>query len=272
MTDTKRITLGPRETQLLFALESRQADLFTPREAARILRVPVGVASDVIYRLRGKGRVIDVRKGEYLLVPARAGIGAGWSESIFRTVDAVVREGYYVGFWSAMNYWGMTEQVPRVVHVVTANRRRPFRFQGQRVQFVTMRPDRIFGATQESAGRGSFSISDRERTLVDALLLPRYCGGVGEAAKALAETGRELRWERLGAYVRRLGVDAVTRRLGYLLELLDLQAPLRRRLRREFRGFRWLDPSAPRQRLGYSKEWGLILNVTQEELLPPGRP
>src|SRR3989304_3843149 len=74
--------------------------------------------SDVIYRRRGKGRVIDVRKGEYLLVPARAGIGAGWSESIFRAVDAVVREDYYVGFWSAMNYLGMTEQVPRVVDVV----------------------------------------------------------------------------------------------------------------------------------------------------------
>ncbi len=272
MNDTKRITLGPRENQLLFGLESHQVDLFTLREAARMLRIPIGVASDVIHRLRRKGRVIEIRKGEYLLVPARAGIGGSWSESTFRAVDAVVRESYYVGFWSAMNYWGMTEQVPRVVHVVVASRRRPFRFQGQRVQFVTMRPDRIFGVTRESAGRGGFSISDRERTLLDALLRPRYCGGVGEATKALTETERELRWPRLEAYVGRLGVDAVTRRLGYLLELLDLQAPLRRRFRRQFRGFRWLDPSAPRRRLSYSKEWGLILNVAVEDLIPTGRP
>src|SRR5688572_25852255 len=114
MAVTKRVTLGFRETALLFALESRDADLFTLGEAARLLGVPRRVVSGVLYRLRRKGRVLEVRKGEYLLVPARAGVEGGWSESIFRVIDAILREGYYVGFWSAMKYWGMTEQVPRI--------------------------------------------------------------------------------------------------------------------------------------------------------------
>ena len=267
MTVTKRITLGERETRLLFALESRNVDLFTLREAARLLRVDRGVAADVLYRLRRKGRVIQVRKGEYLLVPARAGIEGAWSESIFRVIDAILRNGYYVGFWAAMKYWDLTEQVPRTVHVVIPGRRRDFRFQGQPVRFVTMGPARIFGTTREPAGNGTFSVSDRERTILDGLLLPRYAGGITEVAKALWESRHELRWNRVEAYARRLDVDAVNRRLGYLLDLLGLEPPSRLRLGRDFRGFRWLDPSGRKERLGYSSEWGLILNVEPSDLL-----
>jgi len=69
------------------------------------------------------------------------------------------------------------------------------------------------------------------------------------------------------AYARRLDVDAVNRRLGYLLDLLGLEPPSRLRLGRDFRGFRWLDPSGRKERLGYSSEWGLILNVEPSDLL-----
>jgi predicted transcriptional regulator of viral defense system len=66
------------------------------------------------------------------------------------------------------------------------------------------------------------------------------------------------------AYARRLGVDAVPRRLGYLRSVLRMDV---RHPRRTFKGFRWLDPSAPRRTVGVSKEWGLLLNVAREDLL-----
>ena len=262
MVVTKEVRLGPHETRLLLELEARESDLFTIDDARAILGVRD--IAPVLHRLRSKGRVVEVRKGRYLLVPARAGIAGGWSESVYRVVDAVVAGDYYVGFWSAMNYWGMTEQVPRRVHVVSARRHRPFTFQGQRVQFVTLRPERIFGATVERLAKGRFRISDRERTLVDGLLAPRYCGGLVEVAKAMETAGREVRWRRIRSYARRIGVDAVLRRLGYLGEILGIDvgfAPS------ALSGFRWLDPSAPRKAFGTSKEWGLLLNVTMEDLL-----
>ncbi len=267
MTVTNRIWLGPRETRLLFDLESRGKTVFTLRDAREILSLPGTTAADVVYRLKRKGRVIEIRKGMYLLVPAKAGLQGAWSESVFQILDFLLRrEEYYVGFWSAMNYWGMTEQVPRIVHVVAPARRRGFEFQGQRVQFVFLKPGRIFGYTTEPVGPATFRISDRERTLLDGLLRPRYCGGVGEVAKAIVVARSSLDWEKLGGYVRRLGVDAATRRLGYLLDVLDVRVALRRNLAQEFRGLRWLDPSGPKERLGYSDRWGLILNVPREEL------
>ena len=269
---TKKIRLGPHETRLLFGLEALGSDLFTLRDARRLLRSSAATAAAVLYRLRKKGRVVEVRRGHYLLVPARAGLSGAWSENLYRVIDATVRSDYYVGFWAAMNYWGMTEQVPRVVHVVSPRRHRTLEYQGQQVRFVTMIPRRIFGVTTERLAGGSFRISDRERTLVDGLLETRYCGGIGEVAKALARSQEAVDASRLAEYVRRLDVDVVERRLGYLLQVLDFHAGVRRRLRSDRAGFRWLDASAPRERLGYSREWGLILNVDLGELREWGRP
>ena len=262
MTVTKRIRLGPHETRLLLELEARESDLFTTDDARKALGL--SDVAPVLHRLRRKGRLAEVRKGRYLLVPARAGPEGGWSASVYRVIDAVVDRDYYVGFWSAMNYWGMTEQVPRTVHVVSSQRHRPFEFQGQRVRFVTLRPARIYGAIEEPLGKGTFRVSDRERTLVDGLLEPRYCGGIPEVTKALWSARRDVDWERVEAYAGRLGVDAVPRRLGYLRSVLRMDV---RPGRRTFAGFRWLDPSAPRRSLGVSKDWGLLLNVTRKDLL-----
>ena len=262
MTVTKRIRLGPHETRLLLELEARESDLFTTDDARKALGLRD--VAPVLHRLRRKGRLAEVRKGRYLLVPARAGPEGGWSASVYRVIDAVVDRDYYVGFWSAMNYWGMTEQVPRTVYVVSSRRHRPFEFRGQRVQFVTLRPARIYGSTEEPLGKGTFRVSDRERTLVDGLLEPRYCGGIPEVAKALWSARREVSWNRVEAYAGRLGVDAVTRRLGYLRNVLRMDPRSRRRT---FTGFRWLDPSAPRRSLGVSREWGLLLNVAREDLV-----
>lgn len=264
------IRLGPYESRLLFALWSQDTDLFDLQEAQKVLDVPRQSAAEVLHRLRRKGRVVAVRKGTYLVVPPHVEEGGAWSETIYRVVDVLLEEDYYVGFWSAMNYWEMTEQIPRVTHVAVLRRRRLFAFHGQRVRFVTLKPERLFGSVRRNLQRGGFYVSDRERTVVDSLLLPRYSGGMEGAAQALAEAGDELDWNRMAGYVERLAVDAVRRRLGYLLEELGLASSLRRRLRRPSPGFRWLDPSGPKERLSYSKRWGLIVNIPREEMLAGG--
>jgi predicted transcriptional regulator of viral defense system len=270
MTVTKQVRLGPRETALLFGLESQGRSVFTLRDACRILDQPPRPVADVLYQLRRKRRVVEVRKGRYLLVPARAGVEGEWSESIHAVLGSILDAPYYVGFWSAMNYWGFSEQVPRVVHVIVPARKRGFEFHGQRVQFVVMKRDRIFGVVSEPVGSTSFLVSDPERTILDGLLRPRYCGGIPGVARALADARSTLDWGKMGRYARQLSVEAVDRRLGYLLEVLDVRVPLRSRLGRPFRGFRWLDPSSPPNRVGYSRRWGLILNVPREELLAEG--
>lgn len=266
MTVTQNVNLGPHESKLLFEFERQGVSVFTLADARGVLGLSPSAAADVLYRLRQKGRVVGVRKGSYLLVPARAGLEAAWSENAFLVVDALLEEVYCVGFWAALNYWGLTGQIPRVVHVVAAKRRRNFEFGEYRVRFVSLKPEKIFGYVREPLEGGGFAVSNREKTILDCLAMPEYCGGVGEVARALSEGADALRWSVLEEYTRRLGIDAVRRRLGYLLDSVETTNPLTSRWRGSFRGFRWLDPSAPKERLGYTKEWGLILNVEPGDL------
>jgi len=63
-----------------------------------------------------------------------------------------------------------------------------------------------------------------------------------------------------------LSISAVTRRLGYLLETLEIGEGILNKLPQEFTGYRWLDPSSKKQVKAYSTKWVLKLNLTKEEL------
>ena len=110
-------------------------------------------------------------------------------------------------------------------------------------------------------------ISDMERTIIDGLRHPAFAGGITEVAKGLWMKRDVLKVERLVDYARRLGIGAVVRRLGYLLEHYGLAdasmlEPLRDMLTATYQR---LDPLLPAEGAFLSR-WRLQLNVTPEEL------
>lgn len=110
-------------------------------------------------------------------------------------------------------------------------------------------------------------ISDMERTIVDGLRHRAYAGGFTEVAKGLWMKRAELKVGRLIEYARHLGVGAVVRRFGFLLEhygLVDASVlePLRGMLTATYQR---LDPLLPVDGAFLSR-WRLQLNVIPEEL------
>lgn len=75
-------------------------------------------------------------------------------------------------------------------------------------------------------------------------------------------------WNKLLATTRRVVVDAALRRLGYLLHLLRIRPEIARSLaKQKWHGLRFLEPTGPKKPLSYSKEFGLILNVSDAKLM-----
>jgi predicted transcriptional regulator of viral defense system len=106
-----------------------------------------------------------------------------------------------------------------------------------------------------------FSITDKEKTIIDGLDLPKYVGGVGEIAKALKQAWEELDETKLREYAAKIGNSAVAKRLGYLTEALGLGDP--EALRKAISlapGFSPLDPTLPK-RGKHNRRWGLLINV-----------
>jgi predicted transcriptional regulator of viral defense system len=168
-----------------------------------------------------------------------------------------------VAYLSALSHHAMTEQLPSLVYVATDHRvARPVRQSlGMSFRIVTQGPQRFFGQRQEWIHEQPFTITDPEKTLVDGLTLPEYVGGVGTVARALSGSWNQLDEDRLYDYAGRLGVSAVVKRLGFLLEALRLGHPERlRELGRLATGYPCLDPTLPAEGV-HNRRWGLLVNV-----------
>ncbi|MEA3355723.1 MAG: type IV toxin-antitoxin system AbiEi family antitoxin [Candidatus Bipolaricaulota bacterium] len=262
----KSVRLGPLELELIFTLEKENLVVFRFRDAKRILQVSDSSVANVLHRLKRKNRIEELERGKYVLAPARSGIDGYWSENIYLVVDNLL-EDYYIAFWAAMHYWNMTEQMPFAILVATTKRKRDLEYGGQPIKFVTISRTRFFGSVLEEVDDNKFNISSREKTIIDGLTYPQHCGGLSEVSKALWNSRDALDWNRELEFLNRLNVSSVTRRFGYLMEILEIGDGILARLPHEFTGYRWLDPSSKKQIRAYSKKWGLRLNWTREELL-----
>jgi predicted transcriptional regulator of viral defense system len=267
----QNIRLGPQENKLLFSLEGKKVSIFGFSEARKILQSTDSAVWNVLEGLRKKGRIREIEGGKYLLIPARAGMEGLWTEDPWIIVSRLI-DVYYVGFWTAMSFWDMTEQIPYTVFVVTTKRKknRIIEFGKQKFQFVTLSKNKFFGFIKEKAGRDTFYISSREKTIVDGLMHPEYCGGIPEVAKCMWNARKEIDWNTVLAMAKRVEINVVIRRLGYLLSLLEIENKISSHIKDIIKPYpyHFLDPTASKMRkYQYSKDFGLIINRTDNELM-----
>lgn len=263
---TNKLFFGPLESRLLFTFDRKEISVFSFDEAKKIMKISNDSLKNVIYRLKKKKRIIEIKKGQYLFVPAKAGVEGYWSEYTFNALTKLLGKNYYVDFWTALNYWGMTEQHPLTAFVAVTKRTRNFEFSNQKIKFITLNKKRFFGFETRKTGTTEFNISSREKTIIDCLLLPQYCGGITEIAKGLWSARKQIDWNTLLKYVEEIGVEAVKRRLGFILEELKIKKDVRKKLHKEFVGFVWADPSGYKKEFHYNKKWGLKVNIEEKEL------
>jgi len=258
--------LGPLESELLFTLEREDRKVFTLEEAKKILDCSDEVLRKTLHRLALKGRIQRIKKGYYILIPARAGYQTRWTEHVFSFLGRVLDE-YYVGYWTALNYWQMTEQIPRTIFIATRRRRRDFTYSNTvPIHFVTVSPHKFFGYTTEIIGEVKFNISDREKTIIDSLDQLQYAGGISEVAKGLRSN---LNWEKIIDYADSLRNNTICKRLGYLIDVLELR--VNEKILEQLKGsirpsYSWLDPTAPKEMLKTDSKWRLKINVQPEHI------
>lgn len=264
---TQSINLGPQENRLLLELAEKGISVFSFDEAKEILQTSNQSVRHVLMDLTRKKRLQRIQRGKYLLVPEKAGRELYWTEYPWVIVPHLI-DVYYVGFWTAMNYWGMTEQIPYTVFVATTKRKNNLKFGNQKFEFVTLSKKKFFGYVEEKASKTeTFNISSKEKTIVDGLMHPEYCGGITEVTKAMWNARDDVNWSTVLEMSKRVRISAVLRRLGYILNILEIEQGIANELKNVFKGYRFLDPSSTQERLDYSKEHGLIINLTKNELL-----
>ncbi len=253
---------GELETRALFALEEGEVGLITSLQLAKLLNVSRGRANKLAWQLARKKRLLRVRKGVYLFAPLKAGPKGYWSENALVLMPELIKNGQYaVSYWAALSHYGLTEQMPISIQVKVSKRRRYFEAFGSKIWFIKVSD---IGETKEERISGKpVKFATVEQLIIDCLTHPEHCGGVQEATKALWYSKEKIDWGKLGELALK-SKNVVRRRLGFLLELLHLPG-LKNKER--FAGWRWLDHSRIKVVKGRSEKWGLIINLTEKELM-----
>ncbi|MBL8715794.1 MAG: hypothetical protein JNL79_07345 [Myxococcales bacterium] len=175
---------------------------------------------------------------------------------------------YYVSHASAMDLHHMVTQPQFTVFLTSPKAIRPRVVLGTEFRFVRCKPEDMFGITDAWATKTErVRVSDVERTVIDGLKQPEHCGGITEVGKGLWMRRDVIAVPRLVDYALRLGVGAVVRRLGFLLEAFDIAGPAEiERLRAELTTtYALLDPVMPAEG-PWSSRWRVRVNVEPEEL------
>lgn len=269
MKPSRLKTLGPQAARLVVELHERRKTLFTHADVEEITGLKPKSARNFVASLVHRGIAARLKPGLFILVPFEL----GHEREYLGSPLVVARElaggsDYYVSHASAMDIHQMVTQPQLVVYATSPRAKRPRTVLGTEFRFVRCKPEHLFGITEFWATKTQkVQVSDIERTVIDGLKQSEHCGGFSDVAKGLWMRREDIDTGKLVDYALRLDVGAVIRRLGYLLETLEVGAPrqLERLRRRLTATYAILDPLLPAEGKLMAR-WRLRLNVGFEEI------
>jgi predicted transcriptional regulator of viral defense system len=262
-------TLGFRTAKLFEGVHNTGQTAFTLETAATLMGVTHGQAASLLHAAAKRGLITAVKRGLYNLVPFELGSASFHLDNRYVLVrESLGDKPYFFSYASALDLHGLATQPSLDVYVTYSIRRKSMTIGGSRTHLVYLPTMRFYGLQELPVGETRVMVSDVERTLVDAVALPGYCGGLIEVAKAFFMAKTQLNAPKLIDYARRYRKWSVLRRVGYLLELFELASPsvLNGVAQSLPAGYSRLDPDLPKE--GPSNPaWGLNLNVSRDELV-----
>lgn len=253
----KKSEVGVELVRLLAADGDRIFSTDRARELAPRVGLKQAYLWEALYHLRRNGWIVSLRRGLYALSSTVPGVTPAHE---FEIAMALV-EPAAISHWSALHHHGLTEQASRKVFVLTTTEssvprargvkakqaRDGFPVAGTSYQFVQVKPERFFGTDKVWIGESRVTITDPERTLLDGLTMPQYCGDFAEVLHAFEVRGSDLNLQRIIEYALKLDM-ATAKRLGWVLEHQGVDpSKIEQLAALPIKGYRKLDPTAPRK-------------------------
>jgi len=265
------IRKSPSAVELLKELAEQGTRIFNIQQFAK-LAPKYSISSNYVrvalHYLCHTEWIVSIKKGIYAMGPALLG---NTHLHEFEIAMALV-EPAAISYWSALQYHGLTDQVPRIIHILTtANAPRIrnktksttscYEVEGITYQFTKVRPDRFFGIQKVWIGEARVSITDPERTLIDGIQKPQNCGDLSEVINAFKMLGTKLDLKKIIDYALKLDT-ATVKRLGWILSELHFPDTDLKKLKEiAIKGYRKLDPTRPASG-PYNKVWKIQENIT----------
>jgi len=259
-------TLGKLESHLLQSLQLKGKNYFRLKDACQITKTGYDATRLLVGKLVQKGWLLRIKKGKYLILSLqeKEGVLKNWY-----SIAAALAEphSYYLSHYTAMALHQMTTQ-PILSVFIASPKRIPSRIIfNVRFNYIFCKMEKFWGIEEKWLNKQEkVKVSDLEKTIIDALARPDLCGGISEIAKAIWIRKNEIDFLKLLKYSKKYGVGAVSKRIGFIMELYQLTS---KNIRKQFmikdNSFPLFDPTLKKKGY-YSNEWKMFINASLEEL------
>jgi predicted transcriptional regulator of viral defense system len=183
--------------------------------------------------------------------------------------EPLAGQNHYIGYYSALQIHQLITQPSLKEQIVVNVQKKPAIKTIKTVdfQFVYHSNKHFFGYKKVWIDNfNKVYCSDLEKTFVDCLYKPDYAGGIIEIAKAIVMAKDKINFDTLLKYVLQFDAQVVIKRLGYLLELLQIDTPIIETLLKErSSSIALLDTEAPKEGKVLSR-WNIQQNVYTETI------
>ncbi|MFZ6012755.1 MAG: type IV toxin-antitoxin system AbiEi family antitoxin domain-containing protein [Bacteroidota bacterium] len=208
---------------------------FSMQEAISLMKQSTPNATrKLIFDMVNRGLLLRLKEGAFWIIPYDQDPATYFPNTHLVAKYLVGDAEYYVGYYSAMELHSLITQPSFREQIVVNKQIKPssIKIQGHKFQFIYHNRNHYFGATALWVDSFNKAIcSDLEKTFIDCLYKPDYAGGISEIAKALYKSREKIDYHKLLSYCERFQAQSVIKRLGFLLESLNINNPISGKLR-----------------------------------------
>ncbi|MDR1974283.1 MAG: hypothetical protein LBQ31_06365 [Bacteroidales bacterium] len=176
-----------------------------------------------------RGLLMRLKDGVYYIIPYEQNAETfmpDWhliAEYLVKDVE------YYIGYYSALQIHNLITQPSLKEQIVVSKQIRPSEIKIKKVpfKFIYHNEKHFFGTKKIWIDDfNKVLCSDLEKTFVDCLFRPNNAGGIVEIARAIYISKDKIKYKTLLEYVKKFNSQAVIKRLGFLLEVLDINTEI----------------------------------------------
>lgn len=269
MTSMK--TLGAVSANLISSLYKLNKTIFKLQDIEAITGLKENAASDLAGKLIKRNIISRLKQGKYIIIPQEIGKDSKYIGNWYVAAREIVNSpDYYISYYSAMDMHNMVTHPVTKVFVNTPKQE----YKKQKIaggvifEFIYISSKNLWGIKNFWVTKSEqVKVSDIERTIIDCLYRPQYCGGILEIAKGLWMQKQKIDFDRLFNYAVRFDRIVVIKRLGYILESLGLKdARYLNKLKSKINNkYYTLDPLLNAVET-YKNLWKCIANISPQEI------
>lgn len=262
--------ISTKSSKILTYFNELGQECFSYADAVKVLPNSSNSAlKELLSDMVKRGLLMRLKKGLYFIIPYEKDAKSFMPDWHIIAQCLTKGDDYYIGYYSALQIHNLITQPSLKEQIIVPKQVRPsiIRIKNVDFQFIYHNQNHFFGA--KKIWIDSFNkvlCSDLEKTFIDCLFKPDYAGGIVEVARAIYSSKDKIKFDRLFEYAKRFKSQAVIKRLGFLLEILEINTDIISKLNKlKTKSYVLLDTELPKSGKMISR-WSIQQNLETETI------